>query len=128
MTTPAYRITLAEHFSQPVIGPLVEMKGLFSKKPHLRLLSVMYAGLAVFQQGAVLGYARNVQMETLAKLFAAPGNERDACDALIEAAKENIQGYGQTPESFIDFFTKAVASGPFASYQNLDILKQLSRA
>jgi hypothetical protein len=103
------------------------MKGLLSKKPYLNLLSVLYAGLVVFEQAAVLGRARNTQMETLAKLFSTPGDERGACDHLIEATKENIQGYGQTPESFIDFFTKTVGAGAFESYQNPDTFKQLSR-
>jgi len=103
------------------------MKGLFSKKPHLSLLSAYYAGVAVFQQGAVLGYARNSQMEILAKLFATPGQEREACDHLIEATKENVEGYGQLPESFTDFFSKTVGAGMFKAHENLSHLETLDR-
>lgn len=125
MDTP----TLASHFAGPVLAPLIQMKGLFSKKPNLSLLSTLYSGVAVFEQGAVLGYARNTEMETLAKLFTYPGQEKEACNAFIEATKENIEGYGHPPESFVDFFSKTVGAGLFTSYHDLsypETLKQLS--
>jgi len=125
MTTPTHRITLAEHFSQPVLAPLIQMKGLFSKHAHVKMLSAFYSGLAVYQQAAVLGYARRAQMETLAKLLSPPGKEREACDALIEATKQEVAGYGHPPESFIDFFTNTLAKS--FEYQNLETFKRLSR-
>ena len=126
MAIPTHRSTLAEHFSQPILAPQVQMKGLFSKHPHISILSAFFAGLFVYQQAALLGYARNAQMETLAKLIASPGKEREVCDTLIESTKQVIEDYGHPPESFIDFFTGTVAK-PFASYQNLDTLKRLSK-
>ena len=102
------------------------MKGLFSKKPHVTALSLLFSGLAVFQQAAVLGYAKNDQMETLAKLFALPGKERESCEHLIGATKANVGAYGHAPESFIDFFTKTVGNA-FASYQDPDTLKRLDK-
>lgn len=127
MNTSTRRITLAEHVSQPVVSPLIQMKGLFSKHPHLRLSSVLYAGVWVFGQGAVIAYSRNSQMETLAKLWANPGKERESCDHLIAATKEVVEGYGQSPESFIDFFTKTVGGGLGASNLTLETMKRLSR-
>lgn len=121
MDTP----TLASHFAGPVLTPSIQMKGLFSKKPNLSMMSAFYSGLAVYQQGAVLGYARNSQMETLATLFATSGNEKDACDALIEASKEDVAEYGR-PDNFIDFFTSTCAK-QFASFRNLDAIKEMSK-
>ena len=100
----------------PILTPLIQMKGLFSKHPHLTALSAFYSGLAVYEQGAVLGYARNTQMVTLAKLLAESGKEREACDALIASAKQEVDEYGHPPERFVDFFASSVAK-PFASYQ-----------
>ena len=89
-------------------------------------MSLLFSGLAVFQQAAVLGYAKNDQMETLAKLFALPGKERESCEHLIGATKANVEAYGHAPESFIDFFTKTVGNA-FASYQDPDTLKRLDK-
>ena len=118
--------TLAEYFAGPALEPVVKLKGLFSKKPNLSLLSAFYVGLVVYQQGAVLGYARNADMETLARLFATPGKEREACDYLIEASQEEIREYGGSPDNFIDFFTSTCAK-PFASFWHPDTIKRLSK-
>ncbi len=122
MDTP----TLASHFAGPILAPSIQMKGLFSKKPNLSLLSAFYSGLAVYQQAAVLGRTRHAQMETLAKLLAEPGKEREACDALIASAKEGVEEYGRPPERFIPFFASTIAK-PFASYQDPDTLKKMAR-
>lgn len=99
MTTSTTRITLAHHFSQPVLAPLIQMKGLLSKKPYLNLLSVLHAGLAVFEQAAVLGRARNIQMETLAKLFSTPGNEEVRAITLLKLPKKISKVMAKYPKA-----------------------------
>ena len=70
MITPTPRITLAVHISHPFVSPLIQMEGLFPKHPHLKLPSVLYAGVWLFGQGAVIVYSRNSQKAILAKLWA----------------------------------------------------------
>jgi len=126
MDTPTQRTTLANDLSMPVLAPLIQMKGLFSKHPHLTALSAFYSGLAVYEQGAVLGRARRAQMVTLAKLLAEPGRERDACDALIASAKQDVEEYDHPPERFVEFFASTIAK-PFASYRDPDTLKKMAK-
>ena len=74
MITPTPRTTLAVYISLPQVTPLVQMKGLFSKHPYLTFSSVLYAGVWLFGQGAVIAYSRNSQKEILAKLWANPAD------------------------------------------------------
>ena len=87
---------------------------------------MLYAGVWVFGQAAVIAYSRNGQMQSLAKLWANPGKERESCDHLIAATKEVVEGYGRPPESFIDFFTKTVGGGLGASNLTPETMKRLS--
>ena len=119
--------TLAEHFAEPILGPLIQMKGLFKKQPHVSLLSALFSGVAVFQQGAVVGRATTAQCEIIAKLLTTSGMETEACSALVESAKKAVDDYGREPESFIKFFTKVVGPPQFASYDDLDVIKELDK-
>jgi len=126
MITPTPRTTLAVYISLPQVTPLVQMKGLFSKHPYLTFSSVLYAGVWLFGQGAVIAYSRNSQKEILAKLWANPGGESESCDHLIATTKEIVEGYGQPPESFIEFFTNTVGRGLGASNLTPEKMKELS--
>lgn len=116
---------LSIHLSKPILAPLVQMKGLFSKRPHLKPLSAFQSGLVVYQLGALLAHARGAQMETLANLLA-PGQERALCDGIIEEIKRQGDGYGHLPKNFLDFFASAAAE-QFASYQNLEFIERLRK-
>jgi hypothetical protein len=102
MTGNPDRPSFLEHFTAPFVDRVVE-KGFLGKR-FFRFWPYLNLGLYLYESGVVLGLARRDRLETLAKLFSKPGDEKELCAWMRDAASKRLQEYDGEPETFGDFF------------------------
>lgn len=104
MTSNPDRPSLLECFTAPLVDRVVE-KGFLGKR-FFRFWPYLNLGLYLYESGVVLGLARRDRLETLAKLFSKPGDQRELCTWMRDAAAKRLQEYDGEPETFGDFFLR----------------------
>jgi len=113
--------TLGEHF----LGDCTHMvsKRLFGGY-QMRLGSMVYAGLWVFQKGALLGRARRSSFQTMGSLVAQPGS--NAAQAMKQSAEERMSRISSTEvTNFWEFW--CLTEYPNVAFGDFKVLKSLFR-
>jgi len=113
--------TLGEHF-------LGDCKHMVSKRLfggyQMRLGSVFFAGLWVFQKGALLGRARRSSFQTLGSLVAKPGS--NVAEAMKQGAEERMSRIASREVAdFWEFWRQT--EYPNVAFGDLKVLKFLFR-
>ncbi|MGB3086809.1 MAG: hypothetical protein WBC53_03640 [Phycisphaerae bacterium] len=113
--------TLGEHF----LGDCTHMvsKRLFGGY-QMRLGSMFFAGLWVFQKGALLGRARRSSFQTLGSLVAKPGS--NVAQAMKQSAEERMSRLSSREVAdFWEFW--CLTECPNVAFEDLKVLKFLLR-